>query len=466
MRQCFYLILTLSLLNSCASPNTSTKVPDDTASDSTLARLTLKKDTLTAVLSNDITSYFIYRGEPRGFEYEMLHLFAEENNLQLDIEVVPEIRDVLHTLRSKHVDVAAANLTITEERKKDLEFTHPLIRTRQVLVQRDTKDSVVTDPLNLENQTIHVPPQTSYYQRLVNFRNESGIFFFIDTTLAETSTETSIRLVSEGELDYTISDENLAKIHSRFFNDLNIETAISLNQNIAWAVNKENDSLLTLLNAFLNEFQGSRDYNIIYKRYFGGRTFSERRMNKEYPSVSEGQISIYDKIFQESAKEIAWNWQLLAAQCRKESHFNPEAKSRYGALGLMQIMPATAKSYIDSSSSLTDPATNIKVAVEYLKYLNQELEGTVPDKEERIKFVLAAYNVGLGHIYDAQRLADKYDLDPAVWTDNVGLMLLNKSEPKYYKDEVVRHGYARGYEPYYYVQDIMHYYDLYKEFTQ
>ena len=126
----------------------------------------------------------------------------------------------------------------------------------------------------------------------------------------------------------------------------------------------------------------------------------------------------------------------------------------------MQMMPITARSYGISTES--SPIEQIKAGASFIEWLDNRFKDAIPDQTERIKFVLASYNIGLGHIQDARRLAERYDSDPNIWFGSVDQWLLKKSEPEYYSDQVVRHGFARGIETYNFVKDILTRYEHYK----
>ncbi len=174
---------------------------------------------------------------------------------------------------------------------------------------------------------------------------------------------------------------------------------------------------------------------------------------------SKGYISKYDDLFRSYAPKVGWDWRLLAAQAFAESRFNPKAKSWVGARGLMQIMPRTARGYRTPVSRLNNPETSLRVATSLINDLDSYLVKYVPNDKERLKFVIAAYNVGIAHVYDAIALAKKYKLDPQRWDDNVERAILMKTNPKYYNDPVVRFGYCRGTETTAYVDRIMNFYE-------
>ncbi|MCK5701655.1 MAG: transglycosylase SLT domain-containing protein, partial [Cyclobacteriaceae bacterium] len=149
-----------------------------------------------------------------------------------------------------------------------------------------------------------------------------------------------------------------------------------------------------------------------------------------------------------------------------ESMFNPKTKSWRGATGLMQLMPRTAQSYGIQPKELVIPEKNVNAGTKHLTMLEDHWKKELTDSLEIIKFTLGSYNVGLGHVQDAIRLANKFKYDTKTWDENVAQMLLNKSIPKYYKDPVVKYGYCRGREPVNYVKSIFQNYELYSQFTK
>lgn len=168
-----------------------------------------------------------------------------------------------------------------------------------------------------------------------------------------------------------------------------------------------------------------------------------------YVPVKNGTISPYDALFARHSPFIGWDWKLLAALCYQESMFNPKAVSWAGARGLMQIMPRTAGSYGIAENSLFEPEVNVATSVKIIKKLQSQFSD-IRNNVERTKFVLAAYNGGLGHVRDAMALASKNHRNPQLWSD-VSYYVLHLSEPKYYRDPVVKYGYMIGSETYNYV---------------
>ena len=269
-------------------------------------------------------------------------------------------------------------------------------------------------------------------------------------------------MVANGEIDFTISDENIARLNQGYFKNLDIETHVSFTQKISWAVQKGSDDFLDEVNKWIDEFKKDLDYYVIYDRYYKYRSYYSARRGSKYFLSKGGGISKYDNLIREWADSIGWDWKLLASLVYQESKFKPDAKSWAGAIGLMQLLPETGRAH--GAEDLYDPEQNIRAGVDYIRWLDKYWSRQITDKEERKKFVLASYNIGFGHIEDARRLAEKYGADPNIWFGNVDKYLLRKSKPKYYNDEVVRNGYSNGKETYAYVKNIIQRYERYSQF--
>ena len=219
-------------------------------------------------------------------------------------------------------------------------------------------------------------------------------------------------------------------------------------------------NLQIAVNNWLRKEKKGNDYYTIYTKYFRARTVLKKKLKSEYSSLIGG-ISPYDDLIKKYAKTINLDWRLLASQIYQESKFNPNAKSWTGASGLLQLLPQTAMAYNVDSTMLNNPEANLMAGTSYLKWLDGVWTQSITDSLERHKFVLASFNVGLGHVIDARNLTDKYGKDPTLWTGNVAEFIQKKSEKKFYSDEVCKHGYCRGSEPYAYVQEVMERYTHY-----
>ncbi|NLR92562.1 MltF family protein [Flammeovirga agarivorans] len=428
---------------------------------------------LIALTAYSSTSYFVYKGETMGYEYELLKRLADDLDLELHVKVKTNSDSLRIALQKGEGDIIAYGLAITKERQKLVDFTSSLMNIKQVLVQRKPENwrhlpkhkidkAVIRNVIELRDKEVHVREGTPYQLRLENLEDETGEDINIVLENKNISTEELIHRVAEGKINYTVADENIAKVNNTYYPQLDIETEISFPQRIAWATRKQSPLLRDKVSHWLDSMKNTTDFYVIYNKYFKNTRAQHKRFDSKYFSTIEhrGLLSKYDDLIKEQAKPLGWDWRLLASLVYQESKFNPKAKSWVGAVGLMQLMPATAKQY--GANNPRDPRQNVRAGTKYLKWLEGFWDG-IEDPNERIKFVLASYNAGQGHVLDAQRLAKKFNHDPNVWNGNVEKYMLLKSHKKYYRDEVVKFGYARGKEPVNYVQSILDRYERYKE---
>ncbi len=470
-RKIIYILLTLvafSLIIWYCTNRFNVKPGTDQDKTEPELRRILKSGVLKVVIDYNSTNYFIYQGMPMGFKYEILQHLANDMQVKLEIIVDNKLEENFEELTKNQCDLIAKNLVITLDRDQQVAFTEHLEQTRQVLVQRKPENwkimspaaleySLVRNQLDLAGKKIYVQKNSAYYSRLVNLSEEIGekIDIVQDSIYGS---EQLIAMVARGEIDYTVCDENMAKVNQIYYPNLDVQTPVSFPQKIAWAVRKNSPEWLNYLNHWIINFRKSHAYRDLYHKYFESPRM-RARFNSDYNSFTGGKISPYDHVIREVCKEQDMDWRLIAAVINQESNFDASAESWTGAYGLMQVLPKSAAMF--KIEDFKSPKGNIEVGVSLLKWLDNHFRDEVPDSTERIKFTLAAYNVGLGHVQDAQRLAEKYDRSPVVWNDNVDYFLRNKSVVKYYRDPVVRYGYCRGEESYMFVNNILDTYQHY-----
>ena len=261
------------------------------------------------------------------------------------------------------------------------------------------------------------------------------------------STELLIEQVANNEIDLTIADSNLFAIEQSFRDE--IISPLTLNDNVPYAymVRNENKKLLTALNGYIRSIYRKTFYNVVKNKYFSNQSRKEKhRASRLMPGSA---LSPFDQLVKQNANQFNFDWRLITAQMYQESRFNPKEKSHAGALGLIQVLPKTAKElgYLD----LTNPQESIAAGVEYLNWTRDRFSGSLP-LQDRIFFALAAYNAGFGHVRDAQKLAKKMGLNERKWFNNVEKAMLLLQRPEYYKK--ARFGYCRGSEPVNYVREI------------
>jgi membrane-bound lytic murein transglycosylase F len=427
---------------------------------------------LKALVVYSSTSYFLYKGQPMGFEYEILERLADHLNLKLEILISDDLDAQFEVLNRGDVDLIAHGMTITNQRKREVDFTEYLYLTKQVLVQKKPdnhlkmswktlENQLIHDPLELIDDTVSIRKNSAYHERLISLSNEIGGNIVIDTLNSQLSTAEIMDMVADGTIKYTIADENLANINASNNSILNIDVPISLSQRIAWVTRKKSKNLRKVINKWIKTERKKTDYRVIYNKYFKNKRSFSRRIRSDYYSLKNNQISQYDDLIRTYANNIDMDWRLIASQVYQESRFDPSAKSWAGASGLMQVMPATAVSL--GIIDLSDPNESLRGGTAYLNLMHSYFD-KVPDSLDRIKLSLASYNCGYGHVQDAQRLAKANGLDPMIWSDNVEKMLLALRLPINYNKDFIKYGYVRGSEPVNYIQQIFERYNHYKQF--
>lgn len=404
---------------------------------------------------NSYASYFSYRESPMGFQYELAQGFAKSLGVELKVKVVNSEVELVKALLNGEGDLIAYNLAITNERKKELIYCGKENVSHQVLVQRNGND-VLNDVTQLVGKEVYVMPG-KYEMRLKNLNQELGGGIMIHEINQDSITnEDLITMVAEGKIDYTVTNNELAKINKTYNPNLDISMEISFDQRSAWAVRKTSPKLAEAADKWHRENINSAEYEASARRYF--------ELDKHSPqgailSLKDGRISYYDDLFKKYAPQINWDWRILAALVYTESNFNPKAVSWAGAKGLMQLMPVTSRAYGVPAGMESDPEESIKAGVKYIAEL-QKIFFKVNDSD-RIKFVLASYNSGIGHVFDAMALAEKYGKDKYLWDGNVAVYMLLKNKEEYYKDPVCKNGYFRGVETYNFIRDVMTRADVY-----
>ena len=405
------------------------------------------------------TSYFQYRGQEMGFQYELAEQFAKYLGVKLEIVVARNVPELTSLLLQGKGDLIAFNLPVTNEMKDSIAYCGEETITHQVLIQRKTwKPGPLKDVTDLIGKEVYVKPGR-YFQRMTNLNQEIGGGIEIHNVETDSlSLEDLITQVAQGKIDYTVADNDVARLNQTYYPNLEVGLAVSHDQRASWAVRKECTQLAEAINQWHEENIISPNYTASVKRYF---ELSKTTIFSPIMSISEGKISPYDNLFRQYAKDIDCDWRLLASLAYTESNFDTTAVSWAGAKGLMQLMPNTAKAMGVPEGKEQNPEESIKGAVKYMG-LTAKIFNEIP-QPERIKFILAAYNSGTGHITDAMALAEKYGADKHVWEDNVEKFILLKSHEEYFTDPVCKHGYFRGIETYNFVRDIIQRFNRYKE---
>ena len=421
-------------------------------------------DTLNVGTLYSPTGFFILKGDTMGYDYDLICDFARSHGIALRFKVARSMPALLDMLKHKSVDVLACEVPVTAEYKSRVQHCGAVNETYQVLVQH-SGEGLIHDVTQLIGRDVYVEKGSKYESRLRNLDNEVGGGINIHAVEGEAAIPTElIQRVSRREIPFTIVDSDIAQMNLTYYDSINIKLRVGFEQRSSWAVSKRDQWLADSIDEWAASLDAQEYSKQALKHYFEmNRGPKPDSVKVDTLAVTPpGGISPYDQVFKKYALEMGWDWRLLAAIAFSESGFDPNATSWMGARGLMQVMPKTARSFGVSESDLGNPEVSVRVASKILK----ELDGIMRSRTgaaDRIKFVLASYNAGSGHVTDAIALARKYELNPRVWNENVEQAMLWKMDPEYYNDSVCSNGYCRGTEPVDYVVKVLNCYENYKK---
>jgi membrane-bound lytic murein transglycosylase F len=414
---------------------------------------------LRVLLRNNAASYFLYRGELMGFEFELAREFADYHGLRLEVVVPPSHRELTSWLLEGKADIALGFIEPERQhRRLGVAFSEPYHYARQhIVVQENDPASSLAE---LDHRTIFVRHHSGYWERLSRLQG-AGARFSLRATDDAVETEQLIQMVSRGKYKATMADEHLLDIE--LAKSVPVRSAYASEELVphAIALRKRNPQLKQALDAFVKRVYKSEFYNLTYNKYFKSRRSVQRLARGRVVDALKGQISPYDKLVRKYSNRYGFDWHLVTAQMYQESKFNPKAKSPVGARGLMQLMPRTARAMGVKNSS--DPANSIKGGVKYLDWLRDRFDVKLPIPE-RLWFTLAAYNAGAGHVQDARRLAEKLGSNPDRWFGHTEEAMLLLSKRTY--AEKARYGYVNGKEPVNYVRDIRQRFEAYLDLSR
>ena len=407
-----------------------------------------KRRVLRVLTRNSAATYFLWKGQLLGFEYELAREFAKRHGLRLEVIVAPSRADLLPWLAEGRADLIAAGLTRTAEREGEFAFSRPTNKVSEIVVARaDPSKPPPSDVKDLAGRTVHVRRSSSYWGTLEKLRKEGGVEFTLAEAPEELETEEIIGKVAAGEYDLTVADGHILDIERTWRDDIVAGIALGDPQPHGWVVRKDDRKLLAAIDAFFEKEYRGLIYNMTYAKYFK----NERKIRKhaEFRADRTGELSPYDELARKYAEKYGYDWRLIVAQMYQESRFDPAARSWVGAIGLMQVMPRTAKEmgFADPSK----PEAGIHAGVKYMDWVRDRFERELPVKD-RTWFALAAYNAGYGHVADARRLAARKGWDANRWFDHVERAMLLLARPEYARK--ARYGYCRGEEPVKYVRGI------------
>lgn len=404
-----------------------------------------ERKVLRVLTRNNATSYFIWRGHLMGFEHDLATAFATSQGLGVEFVVAPTRAALSTWLLDGAGDLVAAGLTRGDSAEKLVAYSRSYHRVVEMVVT-DTADTSLRSVADLAGRTIAARVSSPYWRTATRLR-QGGVPLRLLAVPEDVETEEILDRVATGEYDVAFADSHILATELTWRDDLRGAFAVGDTVDHAWAVRPGDSELLAAVNAFFDSTVRGTLYNLTRAKYFGNPKSSRRYVTGR--AERTGHLSPYDDVTRRYADRYGFDWVTIMAQMFEESRFDPSVVSFAGAVGLMQVMPATARGF--GFHDLREPAVNIHAGTRYLRHVYGLLDD-VPDSTERYWFALASYNAGLGHISDARRLAQEQGRDPNVWFRHVA-----EVAPLLQRQSVHQrfpYGYCRCSEPVAYVRKI------------
>ncbi|MCK0152240.1 transporter substrate-binding domain-containing protein [Alcanivorax sp. S6407] len=413
-----------------------------------------KKGVLRVITSNNPASYFMWRGELMGFDYELIRHFAKQHRLRVSVKVKESPSAMFEALQAGEGDVIAASMTHTQEREQQgWMFSKRYLEINEQLIGR-ADDTPLESLENLAGRAVAVSPDSAFLETLTALKQDGLAFDII--TVEGVTTEQLIDAVAHGVYDLTMADSHLAAMEATYRDDIAVLYQFEPAKDIAWGLRPEQQTLKAQLDKYISRNYRGLFYNVTFNRYFKEKKTIANHV--EYRITAGKEISPFDDLVKDESLKYGLDWRLITSQMYQESRFNPKARSFAGAQGLLQVMPRTGRQF--GYSNLTNPQNGVEAGLAYMDWLEQRFPARL-DLAEKLYFTLAAYNAGHGHVEDARRLAERIGKDPDKWFGNVEQAMLLLSKPQYARQ--ARYGYVRGSEPVKYVREIKNRYLGYVE---
>ncbi|TVS13575.1 MAG: membrane-bound lytic murein transglycosylase MltF, partial [Wenzhouxiangella sp.] len=398
---------------------------------------------------NGASTYFIGPEGETGFEYELARHFADRIGVPLDVIPVATIADLIPYLQAGRGDFIAANLSQTTERMAKLRFGPVYEQVRPVVIYR--RGSLRPRTLeDLGDGSLVIPAGTTYPALLqqadveLTWREDE-----------EASIEDLLEAVSNEIIDYTILDSNVFELNRRFFPALRQAFELPQIQELAWAArHDDDDSLVQEMREFFHDPNGQELIVDLRQRHYDHVEAYEPVGTFTFMRQLRDRLPPLRALFERAAEDYDLDWRLLAAVGYQESHWDPAAVSRTGVRGIMMLTQRTARQV--GIEDRLDPAQSIEGGARYLRSIIDRLPERI-EHPDRLWLALAAYNVGFGHLEDARVLTQRRGGDPDRWLDvRDSLPLL--TQERWHRQ--TRFGYARGYEPVHFVENIRTFYEI------
>lgn len=414
---------------------------------------------LRVITRNSPATYFQDRNGETGFEYELVKRFADDLDLELQIETADNLDELFARLGKPGGPVlAAAGLVESDGRQQVARFSTPYLEVTPQIIYRNGQQRP-TRPDDLLDKRILVLKGSSHAEQLAALKVEFPGLNYEESAAVEVVD--LLRMVDEGQIDLTLVDSNELAMNQVYFPNVRVAFDLGDSQSLAWAVAPgEDTSLLDEVNAFLQRAQQNGSLQRLKERYYGHVDVLGYVGAYTFAKHLQQRLPRYEKHFRQAAQVQGLDWRLLAAMGYQESLWQPSATSKTGVRGLMMLTLRTAQAM--GVSNRLDPKQSIDGGAKYIVHVKELLPESIQEPD-RTWFALAAYNVGGGHLEDARKLTEAEGLNPDKWLD-VQKILPRLSQKQWYSK--TRYGYARGGEPVHFVRNIRRYYDILTWVTQ
>ncbi len=404
------------------------------------------------------TNFFIHDGHLVGYEHSLLKGYEDflnnkfkKSDLKVVLEFIPVARDeLIPKLVNGYGDIAAAGLTITEERKKKVSFSKPYLSGISEVIVTYKKGFQFQNIYDLSGKKIYVRESSSYYQSLADLnqrlskKNKQPVK--IIKLSEELETEMILEMVNTGAINITVADNHIAEAWSEVFKDIRIHKDIALRtgSQIGWMVRKNNPKLLASINEFLKTHKkGTLLGNIYFKRYYK----NTQKLKSPIEIEKWQRLKKYKEVIKRYAAKYNFDWHLILAMAFQESGLDHSQKSKAGAVGILQVLPSTARDKAVGINNVHKLENNVHAGVKYLAFLRDRYFTSEELRHrDQVRLALASYNAGPAKIRTVRNLAEEMGLNKNKWFRHVELAALRKIG-----QETVR-----------YVSNINKYYVLYK----
>lgn len=407
-----------------------------------------ESDTLRALLYYHASDYFVYRGSPIGFQYDMLKQMAEDLDKYLALTIESDPENAFFTCFTNEYDLVAMDINKGQIFTHYLNFSEPHSYSYPVLISR--KGTLISDTLVNE---LYIPAQFPVDVTLVDVHHSSEWKMIYSE---HNKTEDLFEMLADKEIDFIASDYNLAVTLLPFYPNLKIVGRIGSDFNREWVLNPYNPTLNKMVNEWIMDFKRTKKYEALCKRYL---TPSSHVIQQSFGKNSRNSISSYDNIIKKNCQLYELDWRFVSSIIFQETKFNTDLVGMGGSFGIMQLMPETAEYYGLSDTSSVEE--QIKAGVKHLASLYKRYP-EIKQEVDRLYVTAAAYNAGSGHLQDALALCAKYEKDSVDNWQMIFKYLGLKSQREYYTDPVVRCGYYPGGHSIKYAKEVMDRYFAYK----